>query len=74
MRSNRLLAGALVLVTVLLAAAGELLVLRHVGDWLGLALLAAAVGAAVAAWLALGAPVTRRQIGPGRIDPGRSDS
>lgn len=62
MRSRRPLAGALVLLTVLLAGAGELLVLRHIGGWLGLALLAAAVGSAVAAWLALGAPVTRQQI------------
>ncbi len=64
MRPNRLLAGALVLVTIFLAAMGELLALRHVGDWLGLALLAAAI----AAWLALGAPVTRHQLGPARIE------
>ena len=68
MKSNRLLAGVLVLVTIFLAAAGELLVLRHVGDWLGLALLAAAIGTAVASWVALGRPVTRHQIGPARID------
>lgn len=68
MHPNRLLAGALVLVTVLLAAAGELLVLSHVGGWIGLALLAAAVCTAVAAWLALGAPVTRSRVGPARID------
>lgn len=61
------------LVTVFLAGAGELLALSHVGGWLGLALLGAAVGTAVAAWLALGAPVTRHQIGPGRIEPGRID-
>lgn len=56
------------LVTVLLAAAGELLILVHVGGWIGLALMAAAIGTAVASWIALGRPVSRRQIGPARIE------
>jgi hypothetical protein len=68
MRSNRPLAGILALVTVILAVVGELLVLRHIGDWLGLALLGVAVCTAVASWIALGRPVKRSQVGAARDD------
>ena len=63
MHGNRPLAGILALVTVALAVVGELLILRHVGDWIGLALLGVALCTAVAAWIALGRPVKRSQVG-----------
>lgn len=68
MYSNRPLAGILALVTIILAVVGELLVLRHIGDWLGLALLGVAACTAVASWIALGKPVKRSQVGPAKTD------
>ena len=58
-RSNRLLAGALALATLLLAIVGETLVLTHRAGAAGLILLAFGAGAGVAAWAALGTPRTR---------------
>jgi len=41
----------------------EVLVVRDAGGWLGIALLAGAAPVAIAAWLALGAPKTRADLG-----------
>jgi hypothetical protein len=59
---NRPLAGLLALGSLLLAAAGEGLVLSHTAGAAGLVLLGYAPLAAAAAWLALGAPRTRRDL------------
>jgi len=46
--------------TIAIAALGELMSVRHTNGWLGPALLVVAAPVAVGAWLALGAPTTRR--------------
>ena len=56
------LAGLLALATIILAAGGEALVLTHVAGALGLIMLACGAAAGIAAWIALGAPRTRRDI------------
>jgi hypothetical protein len=61
----RPLAGLLALLTLALAAAGVTLALVHAAGPLGLFLLAVAPVAAVLAWLALGSPVRRADIGLG---------
>jgi hypothetical protein len=61
----RPLAGLLALLTLALAAAGVTLALVHTAGPLGLFLLALAPVAAVLAWLALGSPVRRTDIGLG---------
>ena len=48
--------------TIVLAAAGEALVLTHVAGALGLILLACGAAAGIAGWVALGAPRTRGDI------------
>lgn len=58
---RRLLTGLLVLATFATAAAGMLLRTEMVG----IALIAGAALCATCAWYALGAPVRRRDIGPG---------
>jgi hypothetical protein len=60
--ANRILAGLLALATVVLAAAGEALVLTHTAGALGLILLVCGTAAGIAAWVALGAPCTRADI------------
>ena len=62
MRPNRALAGLLALATIFLAAAGEALVLTHTAGALGLILLALCARGRIVAWIALGAPRTRRDI------------
>ena len=62
MAANRALAGLLALGTIVLAAGGELLVLTHTAGAAGLILLACGAAAGIAAWVALGAPRTRRDI------------
>jgi hypothetical protein len=57
---NRLLPGIFVLVTFAAAIAGVALSLARPGSLAGIALLAVAVLAAVAGWIALGTPVNRR--------------
>ena len=57
---SRLLPGIFVLVTFAAAIGGVALSLARPGSLAGIALLAVAVLAAVAGWLALGAPVNRR--------------
>jgi hypothetical protein len=63
MRRHRPLAGILAVGSVVLAAVGETLALAHAGSALGLALVAAAAPVAIAAWLALGAPIRRCRVG-----------
>jgi len=60
--ANRIVAGLLALATIALAAAGEVLVLTHTAGPSGLILLACAAPAGIVAWVALGAPRTRRDI------------
>ena len=62
MTANRALSGLLALGTIVLAAGGELLVLTHTAGAVGLILLACGAAAGIAAWVALGAPRTRRDI------------
>ena len=59
---NRSVAGLLALATVILAAGGEALVLMHVAGALGLIMLACGAASGITAWIALGAPRTRRDI------------
>jgi hypothetical protein len=63
--ATRPLAGLLALATIALAASGVVLALAHTAGPLGLFLLALAPVAAVLAWLALGSPVRRSDIGLG---------
>ena len=65
MLAIRPLAGPLALLTLALAAAGVTLAVVHAAGPLGLFLLAVAPVAAVLAWLALGSPVRRADIGLG---------
>jgi hypothetical protein len=60
--ANRALAGFLALGTIVLVVGGELLVLTHTAGAVGLILLACGAAAGIAAWVALGAPRTRRDI------------
>ena len=62
MPANRTLAGLLALATVVLAVAGETLVLTHTAGAAGLILLACAAPAGIVAWVALGAPRRRRDL------------
>ena len=62
MRSSRPLAGALALLSLALAATGAALAFAHVAGFTGIAALALGIPVAVAAWLALGAPVRRRDL------------
>jgi hypothetical protein len=63
--ATRPLAGILALATMALAVAGVTLAILHTAGPFGLFLLALAPVAAVLAWLALGAPVRRADIGLG---------
>ena len=49
--------------SLLIGAAAEVFSVRHLGGPLGLVLFGVAAVVAVLAWLALGAPVTRRSAG-----------
>jgi hypothetical protein len=62
MVANRTLAGLLALATIVLAVAGEALVLAHVAGALGLIMLACGAAAGVVGWIALGAPRKRDDI------------
>ena len=62
MSQKRARAGLLALATVILAVAGEALVLTHTAGAVGLILLACGAAAGVAAWVALGSPRTRGDI------------
>jgi hypothetical protein len=59
---NRALAGFLALATIVLAAAGEAIVLTHRGGPLGLFVIACAAPVGMAAWVVLGAPMTRSDL------------
>ena len=61
--ANRALAGGLVLATILLATIGEILVLTHTAGAAGLLLLPCGAAAGVAAWVVLGSPRRRADIG-----------
>ena len=66
MKAHRPLAGALALLSIVLGAGGFAAVMSHVGGaWPLLAFPAGAI-AAVAGWLALGAPRSRRELGASR--------
>ena len=60
MAANRSVAGLLALATIILAAGGEALVLTHVAGALGLIMLACGAATGMIAWVALGAPRTRK--------------
>ena len=62
MAANHSVAGLLALATVILAVGGEALVLTHVAGALGLIMLACGAAAGITAWIALGAPRTRKDI------------
>ncbi len=62
MTAHRTMAGLLACVTLVLAGVGEALVLTNTAGPAGLILLGYASLAAAAAWLALGAPRTRRDL------------
>jgi hypothetical protein len=62
MAANRSVAGLLALVTIILAAGGEGLVLTHAAGALGLIMLACGAASGITAWIALGAPRTRKDI------------
>ena len=62
MGSHRALAGLLAVGCILLAVAGEVLVLVHVAGALGLIMLVCGAAAGIAGWVALGAPRRRRDI------------
>ena len=63
MARHRVLAGILAVTTVVLAVGGELMVLMHAGGPLGLFLLAFAAPVGMTAWVALGSPMTRSDLG-----------
>ena len=60
MPRRRLLPGIFVLITFAAAIAGVARSLSEPGSFAGIALLIVAVAAAIAGWIALGAPVNRR--------------
>ncbi len=62
MTRNRTLAGLLALATIALAVAGEAIVLTHTGGPLGLFVIAFAAPVGMAAWVVLGAPMTRSDL------------
>ena len=62
MTSNRYAAGLLALGCLLLALAGEALVLTHTAGALGLILLPLGAAAGIAGWIALGMPRNRADI------------
>lgn len=62
MRPNRPLAGLLALGSIAFGVVAEVLVVRNVAGPLGIALLAVAALTAIAAWLVLGAPMTRADL------------
>ncbi len=62
MKSHRPLAGALALLSIVLGAVGFVCVMAHVGGFWPLLAFPASAIAAVAGWLALGAPRTRRDM------------
>ena len=62
----RILAGVLALGSLMAAGLGETLALAHRGGALGVLLVVGATPVAVFAWLALGAPVCRRDLRRGR--------
>ncbi len=64
--ANRALAGVFVLATFAAAAAGVTMSVVRPGTLAGIGLLAVAGISAVAGWLALGAPVSRRALQPRR--------
>ena len=61
MSAHHSVAGLLTLATVILAAGGEALVLAHVAGALGLIMLACGAAAGITAWIAFGAPRTRKR-------------
>jgi hypothetical protein len=61
--ANHALAGGLALATILLATIGEILVLTHTAGATGLLLLPCGAAAGVGAWVALGSPRKRADIG-----------
>ena len=62
MESHRYAAGLLALGCILLAVAGEALVLTHTAGVLGLILLPLGAAAGIGGWIALGTPRTRADI------------
>jgi hypothetical protein len=62
MASTRYLAGLLALGCILLAMAGETLVLTHTAGALGLIMLPLGAAAGIGGWIALGSPRTRADI------------
>jgi hypothetical protein len=62
MESHRYLAGLLALGCILLALAGEALVLTHTAGALGLILLPLGAATGIGGWIALGSPRTRADI------------
>lgn len=62
MRPCRPVAGSLAIASIVLAVAGTALALGHAGGALGVLLVSLAAPVAVVAWVALGAPVRRRDI------------
>ena len=67
MKTNRPLAGALALSSILLGAAGFAAVMAHAGGFWPLLGFPASAVAAVGGWLALGAPRTRHDLAPARV-------
>ena len=61
-KSHRYLAGLLALGCILLALAGEALVLTHTAGALGLILLPLGAATGIGGWIALGSPRTRADI------------
>jgi hypothetical protein len=70
MQSHRPLAGVLALMSILLGAGGFALVMSHVGGFWPLLAFPASAIAAVAGFLALGAPRSRRDLVPARAARG----
>ena len=62
MESHRYFAGLLALGCILLALAGEALVLTHTAGALGLILLPLGAATGIGGWIALGSPRTRADI------------
>jgi hypothetical protein len=62
MRAHFAWSGVLALLSLVVPAAGCLLMLQNTGSLTGLVMILAGIPLAVAAWIALGTPVTRRHI------------